>query len=236
MSFGRRVPSFGKKQIEPAPAAPSRPLPPRDSDGKRRVFGETAYAQHGDMLRSLGLDINDANNILLEPEDFNRMVKQSLADQEKRRCAIEAELLARHGVNAIRPFFVLAEPVMNSPIGTWLIRTMRLMPYEDWNLVYLPTDRATAAVMDLPLHPCQSIGPIDELMVDRIGTLHRRHLDAMHRTEQAERHLDPTAALAAMEQFAALTEHLRKEIIDYVTKVKPMIVDLIADVQSKQAP
>ena len=57
-----------------------------------------------------------------------------------------------HGHNAIRPFFVLSEPVYNSELGQWLIRLMNLMPYDDWNIVYLPMDRETQAAMGgLPL-------------------------------------------------------------------------------------
>ena len=231
MSFGRRTIPFG--QAGGDEAASSHPL-----SRKRRATPTASAAssakpftrQHGDFLRMLGRDINDADNILPEPEDFDRMIQELLAEQDKRRCAIEADLLARHGVNAIRPFFILAEPVINSPIGAWLIRSMRLMPYEDWNLVYLPTDRATAAVMDLPLHPCQSIAPIDELMVERIGALHVKYNDAIGQVEQLR---DLSNFGSAMEQFLDYKDRLRREIIDYVLQVKPMIVELIADVQAK---
>ena len=234
--FGKRG-LFGKKSGTgggdgPDSARSQGPFPgvPRDSDGKRRVFGEAVYAKHGDFLRELGKDINDPENILPEPEDFDRKVKASLNRQEMRRQAIEADLLAKHGCNAIRPFFVLAEPVLNSSLGAWLIQLMDLMPYDDWNLVYLPTDQATASAMGLPLHPGISIGPIDELMVKRIGEFHARFqdgrakVDAMgHSSEQID----------AMEKFLAYKDNMRTSIIDYVETVKPMIIELIADVQSK---
>ena len=233
--FGKRG-LFGKKggtegSEPPGPARQgSFPGVPRDSDGKRRVFGEGVFDTHGDFLREIGFDINDPKNILPEPEDFDRKVKASLNRQEIRRQAIEADLLAKHGCNAIRPFFVLAEPVMNSPLGAWLIQVMDLMPYDDWNLVYLPTDPATASAMGLPFHPGVSIGPIDELMVKRIGEFHarfqdgRQKVDAMgHSSEQID----------AMEKFLAYKDQMRTSIIDYVETVKPMIIELIADVQSK---
>lgn len=115
--FGKRRTPFGSKPPAPGPAGPAPsgfPRPPRDSDGKRRIFGEAVYEQHGEFLRMLGKDINDPENILPEPEDFDRMVQESLQRQEERRCGIEAALLEKHGCNAIRPFFVLAEPVLNS--------------------------------------------------------------------------------------------------------------------------
>lgn len=229
---------FGRKGLgrstppPPAPPAPPFPQAPRDSDGRRRVFGEAIYATHGDFLKTLGHDINDPSNILPEEEDHQRKTKDALDRQEVRRQGIEADLLARHGVNAIRPFFILAEPVMNSNIGLWLMRVMDLQPYEEWNLVYLPTDAATARAMDLPLHPGCSIGPIDELMVKRIGEFHasfaagRKQVDAI--VFQGGDNMSE-----AMERFLAYKDKMRRDIVDYVLSVRPMIVELIADVQKK---
>jgi hypothetical protein len=146
---------FGKRKA-PSQNSQSIPQPSIDSDGKRRVFGEAVFAgKHGDMLRSLGLSPSDEANIIPDDAEFDRRIKQSLAQQDARRTEIEAELLRTHGHNAIRPFFILAEPVYNSQLGQWLIRLMKLLPYDDWNIVYLPLDRETQAAMGggLPLHP-----------------------------------------------------------------------------------
>ena len=232
--FGKRG-LFGKKGAEGGAApAPERqgsfPTVPRDSDGKRRVFGEGVFETHGDFLREIGFDINDPKNILPEPEDFDRKVQASLNRQDIRRQAIEADLLAKHGCNAIRPFFVLAEPVMNSKLGAWLIQVMDLMPYDDWNLVYLPTDQATASVMGLPLHPGMSIGPIDELMVERIGDFYARYEEGRRKAEAL---VMSDGQLETMEKFLEYKDNLRRIITDYVEGLKPKIIALIADVQSK---
>lgn len=225
---------FGRKGLSSqGQAAPNGlPQPPRDSDGKRRIFGEEIYAKHGAFLKMLGRDINDPSNILPEEEDHQRKVQESLDRQEERRCKIEADLLAKHGCNAVRPFFVLAEPVMNSKLGLWLMRVMDLQPYEDWNLVYLPTDAPTAAAMGLPFHPGCSIGPIDELMVERVGGFLARYEDSRGKTDAVvmagrEDQFD------VIERFLEYRDKMRRDIVDYVSSVKPMIVELIADVQSK---
>ena len=232
--FGKRG-LFGKKGgTEGAAPTPegqgSFPSVPRDSDGKRRVIGEGVFDTHGDFLREIGFDNNDPKNILPEPEDFDRKLKASLNRQEIRRQAIEADLLAKHGCNAIRPFFVLAEPVMNSRLGAWLIQVMDLMPYDDWNLVYLPTDEATASAMDLPFHPGMSIGPIDELMVERIGDFYARYEDGRRKVEAL---MGSDGQFATMEKFLDYKDNLRRIITDYVEGLKPKIIALIADVQSK---
>jgi hypothetical protein len=211
------------------------PGPAVDSDGKRRVFGEDVFAgKHGRMLKSLGFDRNDPANIIPDAAEFDRRIKESLARQDARRTQIEADLLRTHGHNAIRPFFVLAEPVFNSQLGQWLIRLMNLLPYDDWNIVYLPLDRATQAAMGgLPLHPQQSIGPIDELMCKQIGAFYSQYCDAKQKVDQHVDKVGPHAASDVIARFVTYVEAMSPRILDYVAKVRPMIVELIADVQKK---
>jgi hypothetical protein len=102
---------FGKRN-KPVPSDPATLQPPVDSDGKRRIVGEAVFAgKHGDMLRWLGFGPNDAANIIPDDAEFERRIKESLAKQDARRTRIEDDLLRTHGHNAIRPFFILAEPV-----------------------------------------------------------------------------------------------------------------------------
>ncbi len=226
---------FGKRKT---PSQDSRPIQLPDSDGKRRVFGEAVFAgKHGDMLRFLGLSPNDEANIIPNNAEFERRIKQSLAQQDARRTEIEAELKRTHGHNAIRPFFILAEPVFNSQLGQWLIRLMKLMPYDDWNIIYLPLDRETQAVMGggLPLHPRQSIGPIDELMREQIGAYFSQCEDARRKVDA---HIEEVGIQAAMEvigRFVTYVDNMPPRILDHVARVRPMIIALIADVQSKGA-
>src|SRR5215813_7536313 len=190
MMFGRRKTASQN--------SPSIPPPSIDSDGKRRVFGEAVFAgKHGDMLRALGLSPNDEAYIIPDAAEFDRRIQQSLARQDARRTEIEAELLRTRGHNAIRPFFILAEPVYNSQLGQWLVRLMNLLPYDDWNIVYLPLDRETQAAMGgLPLHPRQSIGPIDELMCKQIGEFFSQYQDAKRKVDA---HVEQVGIQAAMD-------------------------------------
>jgi hypothetical protein len=222
-------------RVTPAAQGASRQGPPIDSDGKRRVFGEAIFAgKHGDMLRATGLSLDDPANIIPNDAEFDRRIKASLAKQDARRTQIEAELLRTHGHNSIRPFFILAEPVFNGPLGQWLIRLMNLLPYDDWNIVYLPLDRATQAVMrGLPLHPCQSIGPIDDLMRERIGAFHGQYWDAKQKVDQHVQKVGFNDASETIAHFVAYVDSMPPRILTYVAEVRPMIIALIADVQNK---
>jgi hypothetical protein len=227
---------FGKRN-KPVPSDPATLAPQVDSDGKRRVFGEAVFAgKHGDMLRSLGFDPDHAANVIPDDAEFDRRIKESLAKQDARRTLIENDLLRTHGHNAIRPFFILAEPVFNSELGQWLIKLMNLMPYDDWNLVYLPMDRETQAAMGgLPLHPRQSIGPIDELMCEQIGAFYSQYKDAKRKVDSHVREVGLSAAQDVLVPFVAYVESMPSRILDHVARVRPMIIELIADVQRKAA-
>jgi len=227
---------FGKRKAPSQNSQPI-PLPSIDSDGKRRVFSEAVFAgKHGDMLRSLGFSPNDEANIIPDAAEFDRRIKQSLARQDARRTEIEAELLRTHGHNAIRPFFILAEPVYNSQLGQWLIGVMKLLPYDDWNVVYLPMDRETQTAMGgLPLHPRQSIGPIDDLMRERIGFYFSQYQDAKRKVDLHVEEVGMQAATDVIGSFVTYVDNMPPRILDFVAEVRPMIIELIADVQSKGA-
>jgi hypothetical protein len=224
---------FGRRN---KPVATDLAIQPQvDSDGKRRVFGEAVFAgQHRKMLWRLGIGPDDEANIIPNDADFDRRIKASLAKQDARRTQIEEELLRTHGHNAIRPFFILAEPVFNSELGQWLIRLMNLMPYDDWNIVYLPMDRETQAAMGgLPLHPRQSIGPIDQLMCEQIGNFYSSYKDAKRKVDTHVREVGLEAAHDVIEGFVAYTHAMPQKILDHVARVRPMIIELITDVQRK---
>ncbi|MGY8662589.1 hypothetical protein Q3C01_09505 [Bradyrhizobium sp. UFLA05-109] len=186
------------------------------------------------MLRALGFGLNDAANIIPDDAEFARRVKQSLATQDARRTRIEKDLLRDHGHNAIRPFFVLSEPVFNGELGPWLIRVMNLLPYDDWNVVYLPMDRDTQLAMGgLPLHPRQSIGPIDKLMCELIGGFRSQLKDAQHKVDSHVREVGLSAAHDVLEKFRAYADHMPRQILDQIDVVRPKIIALIANVQSR---
>jgi hypothetical protein len=102
--FGRRKPVQSDPVIQPQV----------DPDGKRRVFSKAVFdGKHGDMLRALGFGPNDEANIIPDDAEFDRRIKESLAKQDARRSRLEEELKRSHGHNALRPFFILSEPVYN---------------------------------------------------------------------------------------------------------------------------
>ncbi len=176
------------------------------------------------------MGIDGPRNIVETREDFDRLIAKSLLDQERRRQGIEAELLARHGCNNIRPFFLFSEGVYKTQAGDWLIRVMRLMPYEDWNITYLPMDAKTAAALQLPLHPQCSIGPVEELINSRMSALWNQFREALERS-RAE--FERTQDIEVLARFNAGVDRMRIGILAWAAEITPMVIALVADVQKK---
>src|SRR5262249_420885 len=155
-------------------------------------------------------------NIVPDDAEFERRIKQSLARQDARRTKIEAELMRSQGHNAIRPFFVLAEPVFNSELGQWLIKLMKLLPYDDWNVFYLPLAWEPQAAMGggLPLHPRQSIGPIDDLMCERIGGYFSQFQDAKRKVDAHIEEVGIQAAMDVIGKFVTYVDNMPARILD----------------------
>lgn len=233
--FGRRTVEPARPAAVPAPARSVMPRPVPDEDGKLRAIPKAIFdGPQGQFLKDLGFSADDPSNIIPQAEDFDRMIKQSLARQEERRCRLEAELLAKYGHNSLRPYFICGEGVLNTQLGDWMIRAMKLMPYDEWNTIYLPTDAPTAAAMRLPQHPLASLTPLDELIHKNLSPVRDKVLVARAKTmeamELAQGGYDPDLA----ERFLAYLDEERENIVAYIERIKPLVVDLLADLEAQR--
>jgi hypothetical protein len=53
----------------------------------------------------------------------------------------------------MRGFSLLPDTCWNGELGQLLMMRLDLFPYDDWNMIFLPADAATAAALDMPIHP-----------------------------------------------------------------------------------
>jgi hypothetical protein len=53
----------------------------------------------------------------------------------------------------VRPFFLIPDPCWNGATGLFLMTSLDLYPYDDWNVMYLAGDERTALVLDIAMHP-----------------------------------------------------------------------------------
>lgn len=227
---------FGRRKISADGTAtfatPERalPTPPVDSDGKRRVFGEAVFAEHGDLLRNAGIKLNDSSNILPDQAAVNRMVLKSAEAQNQRRVRLEVDMHAKHGCNNIRPFFLCSKAFFKSPVGMWLMLSMRMLPFDDWNTLYLPMDRPTSLALGLPLHPQQDLWPMDEIMSVHVSDLHAKFMEEATKSRQD---LEVTGDFDALRRFNVGVERMREDLLEWLEGMTPLVIQVIADFHEK---
>lgn len=244
MFASRQRGSFGKREVTPSSDTPARLLvepAASHADPGFRVLPEppplpggiakaAAWMPQADILQRVGPVAGAPVCVLPVATDRDHLVCASYVAQEARRARLGDELLRLHGVDAIRPFFVFGEGVFNTAVGRWLIDGLGLLPYDDWNVIYLPLDAPTAAAMRLPYHPRTAIARVDTLIHDRLAEQRDRYEVTIAQTAAV---LTARWDAARLERFLAWRDGLRAEVLAYAEQIQPMIVGLIAEAQEK---
>ena len=159
MAFGKRKIPIGQPGVEQAPAVQpqaSQPqpaaMPPQHQ--QRKVFPDEVWqGKTGEMLRMLGMSPDDPSNLVPDANSVNTRLDQDRAKFEARLAEMNRSVAAKVPGGQMRGFSLLPDPCWNGEMGHLLMMRLELFPYDDWNMIFLPADAATAAAMDMPLHP-----------------------------------------------------------------------------------
>ncbi len=160
--------------------------------------------------------------------ELERLVHRSLEAGRERLREHKAALLARHGCDDVRAFFLFGE-IMRTKVGSWLMLELYLLPYDDWNTVYLPMSMTMAAALGLPLHPQRDLHEFDDFIMQCVTTIQRQLAqaeDALMREKDND--LIP-------ESIVAYRRVAREGIIKYAQKWRPIMIEHIAGLQ-RRAP
>lgn len=146
--------SFGKRPSTSAPATPPQEPPPSDPHGRRKVFSDEIWqGNHGALLRELGMSPDDESNLVPNGSSLNAAIERSKAAHEAAYAEVQKRVRSTLPEAEIKPFFLIPDPVWNSPAGTLLMGSLELYPFDAWNVMYLAADERTALVLDLAPHP-----------------------------------------------------------------------------------
>jgi hypothetical protein len=175
--------SFGKRPS--TTAQPTTPPPSADPHGRRKVFPDEVWqGKTGEMLRGLGMTPDDESNLVPNASSINARIDQSRAAHEAAYAEAQRRVEAVLAGARVRPFFLIPDPVWNSPAGLFLMTTLDLFPYDAWNVMYLAADERTAAVLDLAIHPNGDIPAFVEasqvFVRDAQAHIRRAHEEASH--------------------------------------------------------
>jgi hypothetical protein len=160
------MPFFGKRVSAP-PTQPEMPrqaalqqaashlaaLPGAPQPGQKIFPDELWEGQTGDLLRAIGMKPDDESNFVPTKESIDARIARDKAAHEARWAELNRDVAARTSGGSVRPFFLIPEPCWNGELGDFLVVTLKLSPYLDWNVAFLPADECTASMMNLPVHP-----------------------------------------------------------------------------------
>jgi hypothetical protein len=199
-----------------------------DADGVTRVFPKELWddPKLGNMLRELGFAPDDARNVLPTAQDYIALFAAARKRLDERVETFNREMTARHGYCRAVPFLVIDHTIWDGEHGAFLYAQMKLIGYDDWNVLMLAADMRTKTVCGLAGHPG------NEPMVRQVVT--KRVIEWKQRYELALEAFGKTAMGGqglTREQFQAEEDALRQEIVDHVGWMKPRIVNELLRVQ-----
>ena len=145
----------------------------------------------GEMLKMLGKKPDDPENLAITPEHVERMIEEGRARILRNTRELNEEIVRKGAPNArVRPFWLIQDNCWTGDVGHFLIYVLRLNPYDDWNVVYLPENEDGSAILDLPVHPGASIPVFSEYGEKHIRTLQGRLMEALSAAEANFRYGD----------------------------------------------
>jgi hypothetical protein len=199
-----------------------------DADGVTRVFPRQLWddPKIGNMLREAGFAPDDARNILPTAEDYIALFDAAKKRLHERAETFNRDMTVRHGYCRAAPFLVIDHTMWDGEHGAFLYAQMKLIGFDDWNVLMLAADVRTKDVCGLAGHP-GTVPAVTQVMTERVIEWKRRYelaLEAFGRTATGGQGI-------TREQFQAEEDALRREIVDDVGWMKPRIISELLRIQ-----
>jgi hypothetical protein len=161
LAFGKRKSPPGQASDQATPVSEAsltppvgQPTPAAPQHQQRRVLPDEVWqGKTGEMLRTLGMSPDDPSNLIPDANSVNERLDRDRAKHEARLEEANRNAAAKVPGGRMRGFSLLPDTCWNGELGQLLMMRLDLFPYDDWNMIFLPADAATAAALDMPIHP-----------------------------------------------------------------------------------
>jgi hypothetical protein len=126
-------------------------------------------------------------NLRVTHDDVRRMIDEGRKAVLARMQQLQAKALAKGHDIRLRPFWLIQDNCWNGEVGDFLIYYLCLNPYDEWNMVILPADEKSSAILDLPIHPGGDIPAFakigQEIILELRDKLRAAHADVQRTHE-----------------------------------------------------
>ena len=104
----------------------------------------------GQAMRDAGMRPDDPANIVHFPSARDAWMAQSRVALELQVKAENAKIQRTHPDCRVAPMYIFTEMVWNGPHSQLLIETLKLTPYDAWNVRLVAADQKSAEALNLP--------------------------------------------------------------------------------------
>jgi hypothetical protein len=112
-----------------------------------------ADPENAAFFARIGAKPNDPDNLRVTHDDVARMIVEGRKTVDERIRQIKAKALTEgHDDIHLAMFWLIQENCWNGEVGEFLIYTLELNPYGEWNTVITGDERA-ASILDIPIYP-----------------------------------------------------------------------------------
>jgi hypothetical protein len=146
MAFGKRENAPDTQRSSSATATGTHIIPESLWQGKT-----------GDFLRKLGRKPDDPSNKLVTAQDIQELFDHGRAKIDAIQEKMNAQLSAVSKKTTVKGYALIPDECWNGEFGSMLLRDMRLSPFDNWNIVFLPVTEEGALVLNQPPHPGRSL-------------------------------------------------------------------------------
>ena len=129
----------------------------------------------GQALRAAGMRPDDPGNIVSFPSARDAWLAQARVALELRVEAQNAEIQRTHPDCSVAPMYIFTEMVWKGPHSQLLIDTLKLTPYDDWNVRLVAADQKSAEALKLPRIYRGEIAHFQEHINALLGEMQAQH-------------------------------------------------------------
>lgn len=168
---------FGKRATTMTTAASP------DPHGRTKVFPDALWqGETGAFLLDLGMSPDDEANLVPNAASIDARIRSGQAALEARTMNALVKARTRFPDAALRPFFLIPDPCWNGEHGTFMMTSLDLYPFDDWNVMFLAADDASADALEIAAHPNGNVSAFVEAAEKLLGqvsvAMARAHAEA----------------------------------------------------------
>ena len=129
----------------------------------------------GQALRDAGMHPDDPKNIVTFANAVDARLAQARVALELNVDMKNTEIQRAHPGCSLAPMYIFTEMVWKGPHSQFLLETLELTPYDEWNVPLVAADQTSAEALKLPRIYTNEMPQLQESINDLLGQIKAEH-------------------------------------------------------------